>query len=68
MAMKQADAVLQEVWRIKDAALKQAGGDGHQLVQQLREQSAALRAELQSGVGLGAVKPQLSPHRVTSAK
>jgi hypothetical protein len=49
--MRQADAVLQEVWRIKDAALAQAGGDGHRLVQQLREQSAKLRADLLADVG-----------------
>jgi hypothetical protein len=48
--MRQADAVLQEVWRIKDAALAQVGGDGHRLVQQLREQSAKLRAELSTGI------------------
>jgi hypothetical protein len=48
--MRQADAVLQEVWRIKDAALAQVGGDGHRLVQQLREQSAKLRAELSAGM------------------
>jgi hypothetical protein len=48
--MRQADAVLQEVWRVKDAALAQVGGDGHRLVQQLREQSAKLRAELSAGI------------------
>jgi hypothetical protein len=45
--MKTPDAVLQELWSIKDAEYRQSGNDGHTLVAQLRAQSAALRAGLQ---------------------
>ena len=44
--MRQADAILQEVWRIKDTAYKQAGSNSQRFVAQLLERSAQLRAGL----------------------
>lgn len=44
--MRTPDAVLQEVWQIKDAAYKRAGSDSQRFVQQLLERSAALRQGL----------------------
>ena len=44
--MRQADAILQEVWRIKDTAYKQAGSNSQLFVAQLLERSAQLRAGL----------------------
>ena len=44
--MKPADAVLQEVWRVKDAAFKAAGHDAQRFVNELRERSAQLREGL----------------------
>ena len=44
--MRPADAVLQEVWRIKDAAFEAAGHDAKRFVNELRERSAQLREGL----------------------
>ena len=44
--MKPADAVLQEVWRVKDAAFEAAGHDAKRFVNELRERSAQLREGL----------------------
>jgi hypothetical protein len=46
--MKTPDAVLQEVWKIKDAAYAQAGSDSQRFVDQLRQRSEQLR----QGLGL----------------
>ena len=43
MTLKQPDAVLQEIWQIKDAAFEAAGRDSQRFVQQLRARSAQLR-------------------------
>ena len=44
--MKQPDAVLQEIWRVKDVAFEAAGGDPHRFVAQLQARSAQLREGL----------------------
>ncbi len=44
--MKQPDAVLQEIWQIKDAAFDAVGGDSQRFVAQLRARSAQLREGL----------------------
>ncbi len=41
--MKQADAVLQEIWQIKDAAFQAAGQDTKRFVADLQARSAQLR-------------------------
>ncbi len=46
--MKTPDAVLQEVWQIKDAAYAQAGNNSQRFVEQLRQRSEQLR----QGLGL----------------
>lgn len=44
--MKKPDAVLQEVWQIKDAAYAQSGGNSQRFVEQLRQRSEQLRQGL----------------------
>jgi hypothetical protein len=44
--MRTSDAVLQEVWQIKDAAYEKAGRNADRFVKQLRQQSAELRRGL----------------------
>ena len=44
--MRTPDAVLQEVWQIKDAAFKNVGNDSQRFVEQLRLRSAQLRQGL----------------------
>ena len=44
--MRQVDAILQEVWRIKDAAYKRAGNNSQLFAAQLLERSAQLRVGL----------------------
>jgi hypothetical protein len=44
--MKTPDAVLQEIWQIKDAAYDQAGRNSQRFVDQLRQRSAQLRQGL----------------------
>jgi hypothetical protein len=44
--MRGPDAVLQEVWRVKDTAFAQAGYDAQRFVQQLQARSAQLRQGL----------------------
>ena len=43
MTLKQPDAVLQEIWQIKDAAFEAAGRDSQRFVEQLRARSVQLR-------------------------
>lgn len=44
--MRTPDAVLQEIWQIKDAAYKNAQGNSQRFVEQLRLRSAQLRLGL----------------------
>jgi hypothetical protein len=44
--MRTPDAVLQEVWQIKDAAYEKAGRNADRFVEQLRQRSAELRLGL----------------------
>jgi hypothetical protein len=44
--MRTPDAVLQEVWQIKDAAYEEAGRNADRFVKQLRQRSAELRRGL----------------------
>ena len=46
--MRAPDAILQEVWQIKDEAFRQAGSDPARFVQALKARSLALR----EGLGL----------------
>ncbi len=43
---RQPDAVIQELWRVKDAAFEAAGRDPQQFVRILREKSEGLRQRL----------------------
>jgi hypothetical protein len=45
--VRQADAVIQELWRIKDAAFEAAGQDPKRFIQLVRERSAMFREGLQ---------------------
>jgi len=54
--MKQPDAVLQEIWQIKDAAFDAVGRDSQRFVAQLRARSAHLREGL-------ALRPLNTPSR-----
>lgn len=44
--MRTPDAILQEVWRIKDAAYKDAQGNSQRFIDQLRLRSVELRRGL----------------------
>ncbi len=54
--IRQADAVIQELWRIKDAAFEAAGQDPKRFIQQVRERSAKLREALQPVVSPNSAK------------
>lgn len=58
--MRKPDAVLQEVWQIKDAAYERVGRDAHRFVEQLRQHSAELRRGLN-------LKELQAPLRTTGA-
>lgn len=55
--MRSPDAVLLEVWRVKDAAFAQAGFDSKRFVQQLQGRSSQLRQ------GLGLKPLELAPQK-----
>lgn len=44
--MRTPDAVLQEVWQIKDAAYEKAGRNADRFIEELRQRSAELRRGL----------------------
>ncbi len=54
--MRVPDAVLQEVWRIKDESVRAAAGSSQRFVEQIRLRSA----ELRQGLNLKALPPRAS--------
>ncbi len=60
-AARQADAVIQELWRIKDAAFEAAGHDPKRFVQQLRERSSELRNTVDQREAATVISSQFKP-------
>lgn len=60
-AARQADAVIQELWRIKDASFEAAGCDPRRFLQQLREKNAELRSAVENAANSNATNAQPNP-------
>lgn len=58
---RRADAVIQELWRIKDAAFEAAGCDPKRFLQQLRERSSEQRKTVEKSANSQAIHADPKP-------